>query len=265
MELQCQMDVINLYQCDPGFHTGKRIFPYHYLLYVHNGKGIYQIGSRRCPAKMGDLFYCPPGMANDIIADPTDPFLLSGIEFRCNDDIRLVKSLPEVENILPEPFLGAVIREMVREYSYGMTSGHLVCSHLLNILVLRLLRVTPGGMRGKKDTISALLDYIRENLDREVTHAELSREFSYHKNSINRLLREATGMSLKNYQIALRIKQASVLLTYSDKPIREIAELCGYQNSAFFSRQFREKTGITPLQFRKEGHYYLKNEQTAFI
>ncbi len=253
----CAFSVINLYQCDPGFRTGRRVFPYHYLLYVHNGTGQYKIGSRLYPAAMGDLFYCPPGVANDIIADAADPFLLSGLEFTCDGDPALAERLQPAVNLLPEPFLIELIREMIQEYSYGLSDSGAVCSSLLNALILRLLRLPRAGGPDSREVVPALLDYIKANLSREVTHAELSRVFSYHKNSINRLLTGATGMSLKNYQISLRIKKAAGLLAYSDKTVGEIAELCGYQSAAFFSRQFREKTGITPLQFRKEGRFYL--------
>lgn len=261
MKPSCELNVINLYQCDPGFRTGKRVFPYHYLLYVHSGIGSYKIGSRLYPAAMGDLFYCPPGTANDIIADTADPFLLSGIEFTSDNDAALREKLQSAVNLLPEPFLIETIREMVREYAYGLSDSGAVCSSLLSALVIRLARLPRAGAQDSREVVPAILDYIRANLDRTVTHAELSRVFSYHKNSINRLLTDAAGMSLKNYQISLRLKKAAALLTYSSKSVSEIAELCGYQSAVFFSRQFRQKTGITPLQFRKEGRFYLDKRQ----
>lgn len=265
MELKCRMDVINLYQCDPGFCTGKRIFPYHYLLYVHNGKGRYRIGNRVYPAGMGDLFYCPPQEIDDIMADGADPFLLSGIEFWCDEGDFLRQNLPLAANLLEDPFCITAIREMIREYSYGITGSQEICNHLLDVLLLRLTRSAQKGAAGKQTVVSAILDYVRENLDRDVTHAELSREFSYHKNSINRMLTEATGMSLKNYQIDLRIKKASALLAYSDKSIQEIAELCGYRNPAFFSRQYKQKTGVSPFTFRKEGKSYLHSAKIETV
>ena len=100
MELQCQMNVTNLYQCAPGFCTEKRILPYHYLLYVHKGKGWYRIGNHTYTAAAGDLFYCPPNEANTIIASEEDPFLLSGIEFVCNQEQLLEDGLPTAEPLL---------------------------------------------------------------------------------------------------------------------------------------------------------------------
>ncbi len=255
MKPACDFGVINLYQCDPGFRTGERIFDFHYLLYVHSGSGKYRIAEKLYQARMGDLFYCPPGVVDVIIADATDPFLLSGLEFTCGITTP-IDGLQPMVNLLSEPFLIEMIRELIEEYAYGLADSKVICDGLLNALVARLKRLSQG-VQGGREIVPALLEYIQANLDREVTHAELSRVFSYHKNSINRLLIGATGMSLKNYQISLRLKKAAGLLTHSGKSVSEIAELCGYQSAVFFSRQFKEKVGITPLQFRKRGNFTL--------
>ena len=89
------------------------------------------------------------------------------------------------------------------------------------------------------------------NYDKEITHNLLSEIFSYHKNSINRILLKSTNMTLKNYIIDIRMKKACEFLLYSNKTVAEIAELCGYSSSVFFSRQFKQKNGITPLEYRK--------------
>lgn len=80
---------INLYQCKNGFQTSERIFDYHYLLFVHNGSGWFTIDGQKIKAKPGDLFFCKKYSSNVIIADKDDPFLLSGIEFRVDDEIYL--------------------------------------------------------------------------------------------------------------------------------------------------------------------------------
>ena len=253
MEADCRMDVINLYACEPGFQTGKRVFPYHYLLYVHSGKGEYRIGPHTYQAAAGDLFYCPPHTANIIRADETDPFLLSGIEFTAHSGEKPIEGLPAAVNILPDPLLLPLIREMIREYRYGMTGSTEVCRHLLTALVVRTCRLAPEGAPDRRQTVAAMLEYIQDNLGRTLTHKELSSRFAYHKNSINRLLIEATGLPLRPYQISLRIKRASALLTCSHKTVAEIAELCGYQSEVFFSRQFKQKIGLTPSAFRRKG------------
>ena len=251
MKLKCKMQVINLYQCDPGFCTGMRVLSCQYLLYVHSGKGAYQIGDTIYQASMGDIFYCPAGKGHMILADTKEPFLLSGIEFCC-DHVKIEKHLLPVGNILFDPFLISVIREMIHEYTYGMTDSEWVCDQLLTTLILRLMRIFQNEEFKRESIVSTILEYIHSHWNQEIPHSELSRKFSYHKNSINRLLISATGMPLKQYQIDLRIKKACTLLAYSEKTIEEIAELCGYSSDTYFCRQFKEKVGITPSEFRRK-------------
>ena len=50
-----------------------------------------------------------------------------------------------------------------------------------------------------------------------------------------------------------RLEYAKHLLETSKKSVSEVADACGFENPAHFSRVFKEKTGMAPLQFRKNG------------
>jgi AraC-like DNA-binding protein len=241
------MNVINLYKCQPGFATAERIFDYDYLLYVHQGRGVFRVGSIACQAGMGDLFYCPPGVANTILADRADPFLLSGIEFVAPE---FREALGRRHSLLSRRFLIDIIGQMVTEYRYGKSGSQEICNALLSALLFSLKRAEKNRGEGC-DPAEAMVEYIAENFHRGVTHQELSEVFRYHKNTVNRMLESKTGLSLKNYLIFLRIRRAEELLKYSDRSMGEIAELCGYGSQVFFARQFREQTGLTPSEYRR--------------
>lgn len=51
--------------------------------------------------------------------------------------------------------------------------------------------------------------------------------------------------------IESRITYAKELLVESDLPIREISNLCGYQNEVHFMRQFKKLTTLTPTEYRR--------------
>ncbi|HET7899256.1 MAG TPA: helix-turn-helix transcriptional regulator, partial [Flavisolibacter sp.] len=50
--------------------------------------------------------------------------------------------------------------------------------------------------------------------------------------------------------IKKRLSLASELLQHSFLSIGEISFECGFENQTHFSRVFKEKTGLSPLQFR---------------
>ncbi len=254
MQIAAKLNLINLYQCEQGFYTNERVFDYHYLLYVHQGLGRYKVGNALYHGAMGDLFYCPPYVSNTIFANEEDPFLLSGIEFVLPNQTEanaMITQLPVKTNILYDSFTVAVIHRMITELSYRKIYSQQIADQLMSTLLFELLRISRIGRNDAENVPLKILEHIKSNLHREVTYAELSRIFAYHKSSINRMVSATTGMSLREYQIDLRTKKAMELLGYSKKNHNEIAAICGYNSAIFFSRQFKAKTGFTPSEYRR--------------
>jgi AraC family transcriptional regulator, exoenzyme S synthesis regulatory protein ExsA len=52
-----------------------------------------------------------------------------------------------------------------------------------------------------------------------------------------------------------RLEYAKLLLNTSKKNVSEIAYTTGFENITHFSRIFKEKYNLSPLQFRKETNY----------
>jgi len=65
-----------------------------------------------------------------------------------------------------------------------------------------------------------------------------------------RLFKQITGISTQNYIMNARIEAAKGLLHSSNYTIGRIAERVGYSDIYYFSRQFKQKTGISPSQYR---------------
>lgn len=68
--------------------------------------------------------------------------------------------------------------------------------------------------------------------------------------ALSRSFRRATGRSVLNYLIEVRIAVACRLLIDTDRTIAEIAADSGYASLANFNRQFRRLKGMAPREFR---------------
>ncbi len=66
-----------------------------------------------------------------------------------------------------------------------------------------------------------------------------------------RLFREKTGISAKQYQITVRIQRARDFLSNTDKSVKEIAGLLGFNSAFHFSTQFKQATDLSPTEFRQ--------------
>lgn len=249
--MRVKFNVINLYHCEKSFDSGPRIFDYGYFLYNHRGCGSFIIGGRNFYMKEGDICFCPPHISNVIIADDNDPFVLSGIEFDFLTEYE-TGCLPEHYSVYScDCFVKQSVNEMLKEYSFGKAGYQEICTCLLTAMCMKLARYSPAD-HNREQIAAGVISYLNDNYTKNVTHKELGEMFNYHRNSINNLLKRATGMTVKQYLVEIRLKHAVTFLKYSNKAVFQIAELCGYNSTAFFIRQFKEKTGVTPNQYRQQ-------------
>ncbi|UTW62456.1 AraC family transcriptional regulator [bacterium SCSIO 12741] len=74
---------------------------------------------------------------------------------------------------------------------------------------------------------------------------------NYSSNYLNELIRKSTSKSILEHVHYTLIERAKGQLLNSDKSVSEIAFDLGFEYSQYFSRLFKKKTGLTPVQFRK--------------
>lgn len=67
----------------------------------------------------------------------------------------------------------------------------------------------------------------------------------------NDLFKIQYGTTPNRYLTAYRISIAKKLIVGNDQPVKKAAEMSGFENYYYFSKVFKEYTGMTPSQFRK--------------
>lgn len=65
--------------------------------------------------------------------------------------------------------------------------------------------------------------------------------------------KEDTGKNIKRVITDVRMEKARELLLHTNLPIADIATRSGYYNANYFSKLFRQETGLTPNEYRAHG------------
>ena len=121
-------------------------------------------------------------------------------------------------------------------------------------LKLTLLQLLNEHRSEKSDykLVQSVQDFIRSHYaDAELDNYAIAKEFNYHPYHINRLMKKHTNKTLHDYLLDYRLHIAKNYLTTTALNVTEVAERTGFSSYTYFIKLFRERTGISPLQYRK--------------
>ena len=79
---------------------------------------------------------------------------------------------------------------------------------------------------------------------------ELAERAGYSRSHFSRLFRQRTGLSPQQYVINARIALAKELLRGTSLSVSEVTKMTGYGEIFRFSKQLKQRTGMTPSAYR---------------
>lgn len=103
----------------------------------------------------------------------------------------------------------------------------------------------------KNALISYVKNYIYENFDQPLSLDVLGEAVHLHPAYLSKVFKEVTNRNVSGYITDIRMQKAAELLEQTELKIHEVMELIGYRKSQYFSRLFREKFGVTPVEYRR--------------
>ena len=124
-------------------------------------------------------------------------------------------------------------------------------SAYLKLALLELLR----GLDNEKSDyrlVQSVQEYIRKNYHlSELNNQEIAKHFNYHPYHINRLMKTHTNKTLHDCLIEYRLHRAKIFLRTTALNVTAISEKTGFASYTYFIKLFRERVGVSPLQYRK--------------
>jgi transcriptional regulator GlxA family with amidase domain len=94
--------------------------------------------------------------------------------------------------------------------------------------------------------------YMQAHYEEKITLRELADMVNFSTRHFNRLFQETYLMTPSQYLLRLRIERACKLLEEKvEMSIADIADACGFNDSNYFARAFRNECGIAPTAYRE--------------
>ncbi|MCA0756930.1 AraC family transcriptional regulator [Paenibacillus sp. N4] len=112
---------------------------------------------------------------------------------------------------------------------------------------------TAGGSGEPQELwLQQALRYIQEHYHREIRVEALAEIAGLHPVYFSQQFKRHMHKSPSAYMTELRINRAKELLLVTDKNMREVAQFVGYRDEFYFSRRFKESTGVPPTAYVKQ-------------
>ena len=249
---------LGMYYCGKRVKTmnhsyGPEIRNYYLFVLVNEGQATFSHKNGVLRLKEHDLLVMCPGEKIHYIAETpwsiqwvglygkTVENYMKFLSIDGNRPIVKVEEYYEMERILDD--LYEIIGER-NEYSK--------CRQIALIYQFFSLLLRNSSKKSVVDIPESAKRIIDYNFNKNITVKDISNMLYLSPEHLTRQFTDRYRLSPKEYLIEKRIAFAKKLLTESTACIREISNSVGYEDQLYFSRIFKKKTGLSPLEFRKQ-------------
>lgn len=102
-----------------------------------------------------------------------------------------------------------------------------------------------------KNAVRLVLEYMEHNLKNNPTVEKIANECGLGVSSLKRIFKEETGRGVIDYFNDIKIMKAAGLIQDSVLNISQIAEQVGFSSPFYFSRIFKQRLGVSPMEYSK--------------
>lgn len=113
-----------------------------------------------------------------------------------------------------------------------------------------LVKQTKNSFNTDNKTVKAIADFIHQHFYQKIYIKDIAAPLNLSGEYIERLFKRHTGLTIGQYLLNIRLSQAKILLSGSDRAVFEIASLTGFNSQSYFVKAFKDKYKITPKAYR---------------
>ena len=224
----------------PWIH-GSFTLPTHELIYVIEGKVKIREGSTEYDLVKGDFIVLSPDIEHVGYEKSTGHTSFFWLHFFSDTTEKI--SLPKTGRAGPDA------EKTLREINH---LAH-VDTRLAELSLAAFLIGLSSDFEQSGNKLAHETDeYIRINSDVKLTAAAVAAEFGFSTDYLSRVYRREFGINLKAGICRHRLARAENLLRNTNFGIKEVAELCGFDDENGFVKFFGYHSGVTPTAYRNE-------------
>jgi len=217
------------------------------ILIYTKGTGFLKTDNLKIPFARGTIIIVPPNTSHVSVSEgPYERIYIAG-----NLD-RTINVASPIHLSADEDDDGMILAQLIYQNRYNNPDYLSSLIHAFLSYVLQSVKINDRI----DEEINTIINKITDNFsDCNINLSEILKNSGYAEDYIRDRFKKATGKTPIRFLTEIRIHHACLLIDFYKNSISlsEIAEKCGYTDYVYFSRRFKEITGVSPRNHTCQG------------
>ena len=241
-------DLVYVHKC-----SGKstfRLWPekinYYDLTILISGKLTYTLDGENYDLKSNDIMLLPPGTLRTRDQQPECVDYIS-FNFTILPDANL--SLDRIMYNAVSDDIKKIVSLISQEYPSPYNHSKAKLISILNYILYELLdRI---AIKSTNQHVKNIIKYIEENITKNLTLKDISKEIALTKEYTAFVFKKATGRTVTEYINERKMILAKDLILHEDMSLSELSVYLGYNNYNYFFKLFKQYYKVSPAKMKK--------------
>lgn len=262
---------IHYFEYAKGFAFKGESHDFWEFVYIDKGEAQVTAGENTLSLPHGNIIFHKPGEWHNIKSEDASNSVIVSFESHSpamkffenkilqigNIQKKLIsKIIAERINTFEGPLGDPYAEKLIRKNTAPIGSEQLIKQYISELLILLMrnddtIQMTTFKSHITDTTFDEIEAFMSKNIHRSLSLTEIAAVANISVSSLREIFRTNASCGVIEYFINMKIEQAKKFIRDDNYNITQIAELLGYSGPHYFSRQFRQKTGMSPLQYSK--------------
>ena len=216
---------------------------YHEIVFFLSGEGTTYIEDKPFPVKKGDMLVIPPKFRHGTIVKEK----MSSLWIAESGEKLLHLQSPFVIKNVDET-ISAIFNIIINNRYNNQEFTNCLCQAITYYVLNNLEEKTE-----KDIAVDKIKSSISKNFDKsDFVVTKYLNESGYSEDYIRAYFKKVTGTTPIQFLTNIRIKHATNLIKLykNSYSLADVSEACGYDDYIYFSRKFKEVTGVSPQKYK---------------
>ena len=240
-----------------------RILDFHDIIYIADGNWKIGQDDTVYELKKGDVIMLHAGRRHYGVGGDLPGVRTMYLHMaRLSDDAYVDASVPDgtPDYMLELPVLArcgesaavrSVFSDIISVFWSEKANREFRLAALCDLLLLEIHEAGSGTASSSDKLVDEALNLIRLTPERIFTLSELAGMLHVCSRNLTGRFRRATGKSVHQYELDLKLDMACMHIRNDPgRPFKDVAANLGFYDEFHFSRAFKQKYGVSPMQFK---------------